>query len=68
MSLGQSQGQRPHLQFVHRHLIFIRHGGTGKLFGTNNHQDKTMCLVQEQCCYVKRQVHSSHLQFMHRLK
>ena len=26
-----------------------RHGGIWKLFGTNDHQDKTMCPVQEAC-------------------
>ena len=47
---------------------FIWHDGIWKLFDTSDHQDKTMCHVQEPCCYVKGQVHSSHLQFIHRLK
>ena len=43
---------------------FILHGGIWKLFGINDHQAKIMCPVQEPCCYVKSQVHSSHLQFI----
>ena len=40
--------------------LFQRHGGIGKLFGTND-QDKTMWPVQEPCCYVKGQVHIYNL-------
>ena len=63
---------------VHTHILciglscaahnFILRGGIWKLFGINYHQAKTMCPVQEPCCYIKGQVYSSHLQFMHRLK
>ena len=47
---------------------FILHDGIWKLYGTNDHQDKALCPAQEPCCYVKGQVHSLHLQFMHKLK
>ena len=47
---------------------FIRHGGIGKVFDPNLYQEKTICPVHEPSCYVKNQVHSSHLQCMHRLK
>ena len=38
-------------QFVHRHHNFIWHGGIGKLYGTNDHQDKT-----RQCVMCKNHV------------
>ena len=31
---------------------FIQHGKTGTLFGPNDHQEKTICPVQEPSCYV----------------
>ena len=68
----KGQVHSPHLQFVKRPVMvspyFMGPDGIGKSFGTNDHQDKTMCPVQEPHCYVKGQVHSSHLQLMHRLR
>ena len=36
----------------------IQYGGIRNFFGTNDHQDKTVCPVQEPCCFVKDQIHS----------
>ena len=40
---------------------FIWHGGIWKLLDTNDHQDKTVCSVQEPWCYIKGQVHTYSL-------
>ena len=41
--------------------MFSPHGGIGKIFDPNHHQEMTTCPVHEPSCYVKDQVHSSHL-------
>ena len=46
----------PELCLTHNFLLL---GGISKLFGTNNHHDKTICCVPEPCWTLEGQDHTS---------